>query len=110
MSLEGLWTIQFRSSLSDFGTGVIVFTNNKILGGDAGFWYSGDYSQKNGQVTGNVLVARFTPGHVSVFGDIDQFQLKLSAEFTETSFAGTASILGVSDLSMEIRGNKKQGL
>ena len=110
MGVEGLWTIQFRSSLRDFGAGVVVLTNNKILGGDAGFWYSGDYSINDGRVTSKVLVARFTPGHISVFGDIDQFQLDFDANFTENSFLGKASIEGHPHLTMEIRGNKKQDL
>lgn len=110
MGVEGLWTIQFRSSLRDFGAGVVVLTNNKILGGDAGFWYSGDYSIRNGHVSSKVLVARFTAGHISVFGDIDQFQLDFAADFSENSFSGTASIPGNPNLTMEIHGNKKQDL
>jgi len=57
-----------------------------------------------------VLVARFTPGYISVFGDIDQFQLDFDAVFTENSFEGKASISGHPNLTMEIRGNKKQDL
>jgi len=110
MGVEGLWTIQFRSSLKDFGAGVVVLTNNKIFGGDSGFWYSGHYSIGNGHVTSKLLVARFTPGYISVFGDIDQFQLEFDADFTENSFAGKASIPGHPDLTMEIRGTKKMDL
>ncbi len=110
MALEGLWTIQFRHSLKNFGTGVVVLTKGKILGGDAGFWYSGDYSIDQDNVTGKLLVARFAPNHISVFGAVDQFELLINFRFTEHSFNGTGSMVGHQNLEIEISGSKKQDL
>lgn len=103
MGIDGLWTIQFRSTLSDFGAGVLVLTNNKILGGDAGYWYSGD-------LTGKVLVARFVENYLSVFGDLNQFEPIFNARFTKHSFEGTASMVGQPKLRIELNGSKKQDL
>ena len=110
MDIEGLWTIHFRSSLRDFGAGVLVLTNNKIFGGDAGYWYFGDYSLDKEILTGKLLVARFVKNHLSVFGDIDQFELKYNAHFIPPSFEGTAFMVGQPKLVIEIRGSKKQDL
>jgi hypothetical protein len=110
MGIEGLWTIQFRHSLKDFGAGVLVFTNHKVLGGDAGFWYSGDFSIDQENASGQVLVARFVPNYPSVFGDINQFELIFKLRFNEHSFKGTASMVGNPKLMIEVTGNKKQDL
>jgi len=110
MGIEGLWTIHFRSTLSDFGAGVLVLTNNKILGGDAGYWYSGDYSLDNETLTGKVLVARFVENYLSIFGDLNQFELIFNARFTKHSFEGTAFMVGQPKLRIEVNGSKKQDL
>ena len=34
MSVDGLWTVEFSSTLNLFGTGVVVLNNKRLLGGD----------------------------------------------------------------------------
>jgi len=62
--IDGLWTAEFGSSVGVFGGGVAVFKDGRILGGDGGYFYLGDY-----QVTGNSLRAT-----INVFPFIEDYE------------------------------------
>jgi len=38
--VEGLWTVEFRGSMGNSGTGVVILRDGKIGGGDAGYYDS----------------------------------------------------------------------
>ena len=38
---EGLWLVEFSTQIGQ-GTGVVVLTKGKILGGDSNYYYTGD--------------------------------------------------------------------
>jgi hypothetical protein len=66
--MDGLWTAEFGSSVGMFGSGVVVFHEGKIMGGDNGYFYLGTY-----ELNGNAGVSRECPfrvrrkeGHVGV--------------------------------------------
>lgn len=47
--IEALWSTEFRDGNNQmFGSGIVVFENGKILGGDSGFTFVGNYSIKDG--------------------------------------------------------------
>ena len=75
MKIDGLWTIEFISTLHLVGSGVAVFNDRRLLGGDEGYYYSGRYDTENGQFSGTVHVTRYNPKSLSVFGDIGQYTL-----------------------------------
>ena len=50
MSEDGLWTVQFRSSLGLFGAGVVVITGKRLIGGDPGYYYDGKFTLENGNL------------------------------------------------------------
>src|SRR5208282_1324808 len=52
LMVEGLWTVEFRSSTGNTGYGTVVFDGKKAMGGTAGYYYFGDY-----QVEGDTLNA-----------------------------------------------------
>lgn len=40
---NGLWTVDFISTINRYGKGVLVLSDGRLLGGDHGFYYSGTY-------------------------------------------------------------------
>jgi hypothetical protein len=65
--MDGLWTAEFGSSTGIFGGGVAVFRDGKILGGDATYFYIGEYSVKGKTFIATLRVSPFIEGAESVF-------------------------------------------
>lgn len=109
--IEGLWTVKFISSLNLWGGGVIVLTEgNRILGGDAGYYYIGTYSVTGNQVKGDIDIIQFDPQIMSVFGEISDFHLKFDGTFEDNKFSATAQSPEFPGYSLKIEGNKKEDL
>ncbi len=55
--LEGLWSIELGIRETDMqGAGVVVFENQRVLGGSSDYFYTGRYEVKEGFVQGEVEV------------------------------------------------------
>lgn len=78
--LEALWSVEFVSSLQDFGAGVAVLETGRILGGDAGYYYVGSYKGENGVVQADITVTHYNGEPNSVFGPRKQFNLRLTGK------------------------------
>ena len=109
-NIDGLWTIEFISTLHRLGSGVVVLNDTRILGGDEGFYYSGNYTTQNGQFSGTIDVTRYNPKSLSVFGDTGQFTLKLEGKMHDYQMEGTAWIESDPDRKIRIVGEKKEEL
>lgn len=81
--LEGLWTVEFRSSIGNTGWGTVVFDGRKAMGGTAGYYYFGDYQVEQNVLTASLRVHRFNVGLVSVFGPLEAFELQLTGTVSE---------------------------
>jgi hypothetical protein len=90
MLRNGSYAVWFRTPLRA-GTGILVFNNGKITGGDTVLGYTGTYFQNGDKFTASVATRRHTPGQPSVF-DIDNVDLSVSGHSTPTmaSCTGTA--------------------
>lgn len=66
--LEGFWTIEFGSSIGISGAGVLFCNKGTLLGGDAGYYYHGEYRSSGAVFEIDLTVVPFIPGYVSVFG------------------------------------------
>lgn len=108
--VEGLWTIEFNSPIGLFGTGVMVLTEKRLLGGDAGYYYSGEYTVTDHHIDGKADVVRFNSNSLSVFGDMDSFTLDFHGEISENSIVGIASLSDRPESKAQIRCRKKMGL
>jgi len=103
---DGLWVIEFETGLG-YGSGVLVFNGNQVLGGDFGYYYFGRINT-TGNLSGEVNVVRFDPNASSVFGNHDNFTLLLKdGTINETSFKASAIVKGTEDFSVEVKGKKK---
>jgi len=65
--MDGLWTAEFGSSTGIFGGGVAVFRDGKILGGDATYYYIGEYTLKGDSLKATLRISPFIEGAESVF-------------------------------------------
>lgn len=104
---NGLWTVTF-STIIGSGSGVLVLNGNQALGGDFGYYYSGDINITDDQLSGAINVVKFNPNAVSVFGDIGSFTLQLTeGRISSDSFDAEATIAGNPNMTMRVRGEKK---
>ena len=78
------------------GSGVIMFRDGKILGGDAYLFYTGTYTVKDDTFKGEVLVQRHTssPDANPLFGGPSPVGIGVSGTFTGTraTMSGTALV------------------
>jgi hypothetical protein len=79
------------------GSGVVMFRDGKILGGDAYLFYTGTYFTKDdGTFVGEVLVQRHTPSlEVNpLFGSSEPVGIGVTGTFTDTTgtMNGTALV------------------
>lgn len=107
--IEGLWTIEFASP-TGFGTGVIVLTDKRLLGGDEGYYYSGEYAVDDHHIRGKADIVRFDRNYLSIFGDMDSFTVDLDGEISEDSIVGVAQVSGQPQIKAQIRCKKKTEL
>ena len=90
--MDGLWTANFTGmqSSAQAGGGVVVFEDDKILGGDAGYYYTGDVETRDDEVHSRVRITPFVPSYPSVFGTIGrEFTLILSGKRTGNVVEGS---------------------
>jgi hypothetical protein len=87
--MDGLWTVEFGSSAGVSGAGVAVFQHGKIMGGDAGYYYIGEYRLDGEKLLVTLDVLPFIPNYESVFKTTGH-ALKLKLEGTLLS--GTQAI------------------
>ena len=78
------------------GSGVVMFRDGKILGGDAYLFYTGTYTVKDDTFRGEVLVQRHTssPDANPLFGAPSPVGIGVTGTFTDTrgTMSGTALV------------------
>jgi hypothetical protein len=95
---NGLYSIHvsLQDGRSGKGSGVVMFRDGKILGGDAYLYYTGSYIAKGDSFKGEVLVQRHTssPDANPLFGGPSPVGIGVSGTFTETAgvMNGTALV------------------
>jgi hypothetical protein len=70
--MDGLWTAEFGGSTGIFGGGVIIFRDGKIMGGDATYYYIGEYTLKGNTLQATLTIYPFIEGAESVFKTVGQ--------------------------------------
>lgn len=98
MMKNGLYSIHvsLQDGRSGKGSGVIVFRDGKILGGDAYLFYTGSYTAKDGSFKGEVLVQRHTSSLDAnpLFGGPSPVGIGVTGTYTDTAAVmnGTALV------------------
>ncbi len=70
--MNGLWTAEFGSCAGVFSGGVLVFQNGTILGGDGGYFYTGEYSLTESDFKATILLSPFIDDFQSIFKTANQ--------------------------------------
>jgi hypothetical protein len=95
---NGLYSIHvnLQDGRSGKGSGVIMFREGKILGGDAYLFYTGSYTSKGDTFKGEVLVQRHTssPDANPLFGGPNPVGIGVTGTFTDRAAVmnGTALV------------------
>jgi hypothetical protein len=95
---NGLYSIHvsLQDGRTGKGSGVVMFREGKIVGGDAYLYYTGSYTTKGDTFKGEVLVQRHTssPDANPLFGGPSPVGIGVSGTFTETAAVmnGTALV------------------
>ncbi len=84
--IEALWSVEFTSNMGVLGAGVVVFETERVFGGDAQYFYVGNYKSINGQIVGSIKVTHFSGEVYSVFGNRKIFNLELTGIPEQESF------------------------
>src|ERR1700744_4781154 len=84
---KGLYWIRvgLQDGRSGKGSGVVLFRDGNILGGDAYLFYVGSYTGKDNPFKGEILVQRHTPSPdvTPLFGGPDPVGIGVSGTFTD---------------------------
>ncbi len=108
---DGLWTVEFNSMMNRYGRGILVINQNRLLGGDAGYYYVGTCNVNGSNIEGKVNIIRYDRNSVSVFGDIDHFELTFSGQIKdENLFDAIGIIANNPQTQIRIVGTKKEDL
>ena len=79
--LEGLWSIELGIRETDMqGAGVVVFENQRVLGGSSDYFYTGRYEVKEGFVQGEVEVKFYGRNVSSIFKFLKKFRVRFSGK------------------------------
>lgn len=78
---DGLYSLDFSAHDGSSGSGVAVFNGTRVLGGDSTYFYEGTVSPRAGNTfEANVVARRHQATGVSIFGNLDVLNLRLSGE------------------------------
>jgi hypothetical protein len=109
MPLDGLWIARFTAA-ELFGSGVVVFINGKIFGGETGFYYIGTYEMEGAILKARVMIRHFDRSVPSGFGIEGDYEMDVSARFEGEELKGTAVVVNRPQYSLGIRLTKRANL
>lgn len=89
---DGIYHVSFSSSTGLSAEGLAVIKGSSVNGGDPGYLYRGQVNAEGDNLSGQILIERWNPSGVSVFGPMDKFELSLSGRFNASS--STFSVSG----------------
>src|SRR5882757_9377553 len=103
---DGIYHVRFSSNVGSTGEGLAVVRAGTVNGGDGGYVYVGHLESSDESLTGHLHVKRWNPGHVSVFGPLDHFDLALNgrSEPTTEDFSASGRVQNQPTLTISIAG------
>ena len=104
-TMDGLWTAEFGTADGGFGGGVAVFRDGKILGGDATYFYVGEYKFEGKDFTATLTSSPFIEGAESLFKTSGKnLILEIAGSLTDQDHAlGLGHAKGMESLRFAVR-------
>lgn len=87
----GIYRVKFSSLQQEYGEGLAVFKDETINGGDNGYLYIGNYTRSGKTVNAQIKITRWDQNAVSVFGNVQTFDLVLRGEISDNLAEFTVS-------------------
>jgi hypothetical protein len=100
--VEALWSIEFQSNGGSIASGVVVFESQRVLGGDAQYFYVGSYSIENHIIHATVKITHYAGEPNTVFGPLDEATLHLSGMVANDTFEISGTVVEKPDSSVLI--------
>jgi hypothetical protein len=107
--VDGFYLMQLET-IQGAGGGVIILSKNRVLGGDTGFYYVGQYEQQGQSLTARVTVRKFLDNVQSIFGIAGDYDVNLTATVEGNVINGKAVIPGHPEASLIVRLTKRSDL
>ena len=104
-AMDGLWTAEFGTSTGMFGGGVAVFRDGQVLGGDATYFYVGEYQFKGKNFEATLRSSPFIKGAQSIFKTAGQdLTLEIIGSLTDQDHAiGQGYPKGMENLKFAVK-------
>jgi hypothetical protein len=80
--IDALWAVQF-ASITHVSAGVVVFASGHAVGGDARYYYLGQYEFAGSEIEAAVRVRYYAGQPYSIFGYRTQFLVELRGRLKE---------------------------
>jgi hypothetical protein len=102
-NINGLWSVEFNGSGESIGSGLIVFNEGKILGGDDSYYYRGEYT-----ITDNLLKAILISKHYkgplnSIFGPMSETHLSIEGAVSDKFIMGLGHSIKYPSMKMSFK-------
>ena len=107
---NGIYSIIFRSSIGEFGGGLVVIDEGKIHGGNTKYIIKGFSTKKGNVVEAEIKVEHYQGPLDSIFGEIEEYSLILSGKSEPESLQLTGYMKEKTDMKIEVDGIKVSDL
>jgi hypothetical protein len=102
---NGAYRVLFKGPSSE-GRGLLVAKNGSLWGGDSSYVYSGSYTAPGPTGKASVQITRDDPSGISVFGNLQDFQLDLVYAIVPSGFTASGAIPNQPNAQIEINATK----
>lgn len=108
--IEGLWIVQYVG-LSGSDAGIVVFVSGKVLGGDNGFVYTGNYTETEVGLSARIDVHNFNTSIANILNIKGDYSIQADLEHQgDGTLQGSASVVSESAVGMILKLTRYCGL
>lgn len=83
--LEALWSIEFISDNGDFGAGIVVLESGRVYGGDSSYYYIGEYSLENKNISIKASANHYSGALNNVVGPVEKVTWTLNGVINKSN-------------------------
>jgi len=110
---SGLWSVIFGTANGNTATGVMVFDDERIAGGDSNFYYTGNYRCSGDEITAQIKVAHYGFSTGTIAGPIlrgGTLHLNFHGRWTAETITADGRLEGAQSASVRCKLTKLEEL